>query len=577
MEQQRLFLLLLLGFISFMLYQAWQEDHHPVPVASTPQTEKAGLPGSDEQEPVVAGSNDMPVPTTEGQQQAAPAPQSVTTPTRLSKGQVVTVTTDVYKVAIDTQGGDIVKVDLLKYPVAIDKPDEPFRLMDISKHRHFTAQSGFHVSGAEASITPGRQTVYHTAKTEYKLHDGEKQLDVDLVWRNAQGMEFTIRYTFNAGSYDIGVVHEINNKSQQAWTGHSYVRLERTPPEKSGGLGMVPGNTYTGAVYYSPDKKYDKVDFGEIDDSRKEGMTYFDYINRQFAGGWIAFIEHYFVAAFIPPKDDVFNYFTHKPVPNGNRYWIGMMSLEKTVQPNESLQTSLQLYAGPKIQSRMEKIAPGLELSVDYGWLTFLSKPIFWLMKWIHNFVGNWGWSIIFLTLTIKLAFYKLSETSYKSMARMKKLGPRMQQINERYANDRQRKGQAMMELYKKEKVNPLGGCLPILIQIPVFIALYYVLLESVELRQAPWIGWIADLSIKDPYYILPIIMGISMLAQQKLNPAPMDPIQAKMMMVLPIVFTFMFLFFPSGLVLYWVVNNLLSIAQQWYITRIVIAEKKPT
>jgi YidC/Oxa1 family membrane protein insertase len=388
-------------------------------------------------------------------------------------------------------------------------------------------------------------------------------------------MEFVIRYHFTPGSYDIGVVHEINNKSAQPWVGHSYVRLERTPPEKSSGLAMMP--TYTGAVFYSPDKKYEKINFDKIDDARKDGKSYFDAIDREFSGGWIAFIEHYFVAAFIPPKDDVFKYFTQKPSPNGKRYWIGMMSGQKTVQPGEKAQTSLQLYAGPKIQKDLAVIAPGLELSVDYGWLTFLSKPIFWLMGVIHGFIGNWGWSIILLTLTIKLAFYKLSETSYKSMARMKKLAPRMQQINERYADDRQRKGQAMMELYKQEKVNPLGGCLPILIQIPVFIALYYVLLESVELRQAPWIGWITDLSIKDPYFVLPIIMGISMFAQQKLNPTPPDPIQAKMMMILPIVFTFMFLFFPSGLVLYWVVNNLLSITQQWYITKIVLAEKKPT
>jgi YidC/Oxa1 family membrane protein insertase len=253
------------------------------------------------------------------------------------------------------------------------------------------------------------------------------------------------------------------------------------------------------------------------------------------------------------------------------------MSTEKTVKPNQTMDTSVELYVGPKIQKRLEALAPGLELSVDYGWLTVISKPLFWLLTHIHGLLGNWGWAIIVLTLMIKLVFYKLSETSYKSMARMKKLAPRMKQISERYADDRQRKGQAIMELYKKEKVNPMSGCLPILIQIPVFIALYYVLLESVELRQAPWIFWINDLSLKDPYYVLPIIMGISMFAQQKLNPAPPDPMQAKMMMLLPFVFTFLFLFFPSGLVLYWVCNNLLSIAQQWYITRVVMVEKKAT
>ena len=574
MEQQRLFLILLLGFISFMLYQSWQQDYAPKPVTTTTQTDKSSLPESSETA-MPAPETEMPVPQT----RAEPAQTETEVEQKgsvSSKGKVVQVGTDVFKIEIDTQGGDIKRADLIKYPVSIEHPETPFRLMDKSSQRVLMAQNGFQGTGkAGKNSTPTRQTVYQTSATSYQLQSGEKQLDVELTWKNAAGVEFIIRYTFNAGSYDIQVTHEIVNKSSQAWTGHSYVRLERTPPTESGGLAMMP--TYTGAVFYSPDKKYDKIDFDEIDDSRKEGRGYFDAIDREFAGGWVAFIEHYFVTAFIPPKDDVYRYFTHKPTPNGNRYWIGMMSVEKNVQPNESLKTNLQFYAGPKIQDTLEKIAPGLELSVDYGWLTILSKPIFWLMKQIHNVVGNWGWAIILLTLVIKLAFYKLSETSYKSMARMKKLTPRMQQINERYADDRQRKGQAMMELYKKEKVNPMGGCLPILIQIPVFIALYYVLLESVELRQAPWILWYEDLSIKDPYFILPIIMGASMIFQQKLNPTPMDPMQAKLMMFLPIVFTVMFLFFPSGLVLYWVVNNLLSIAQQWYITRIVIAEKRPT
>ncbi|MGD8927033.1 MAG: membrane protein insertase YidC, partial [Thioalkalispiraceae bacterium] len=364
--------------------------------------------------------------------------------------------------------------------------------------------------------------------------------------------------------------------TQTTWKGYSFARLERTPKHKKHGLGMLP--TYTGPVYYSPDNKYEKVKFKEIDEvaeNRKTGPL--DAIDREFAGGWIAMIEHYFVGAYIPKSDEVYRYFTQKPKRDGDLYWIGLMSTEKTVKPNQTMDSSVELYVGPKIQKRLEALAPGLELSVDYGWLTFISKPLFWLLTHIHGLLGNWGWAIIVLTLMIKLVFYKLSETSYKSMARMKKLAPRMKQISERYADDRQRKGQAIMELYKKEKVNPMSGCLPILIQIPVFIALYYVLLESVELRQAPWIFWINDLSLKDPYYVLPIIMGISMFAQQKLNPAPPDPMQAKMMMLLPFVFTFLFLFFPSGLVLYWVCNNLLSIAQQWYITRVVMVEKKAT
>ncbi len=574
MEQQRLFLFLLLGFISFMMYQAWQEDYGPKPAPVAKQTTTSDLPGTTTATDTT--DTDMPVPVSETAKPDTTEQKVSAVPETTAKGQIVRVKTDVFNLRIDTRGGDITQIDLPKYPVSIDKPNKPFRLMDTSGARYFTAQNGFHVTDpALKPLTPTRKTIYQTSQSEYVLAEGDKQLDVELRWQNTAGTTFVIRYTFTAGSYDINVTHEIINRSSKPWTGHSYVRLERTPPTESGGLAMMP--TYTGAVFYSPDNKYEKVDFDDIDDSRNTPGGFFDAIDREYAGGWIAFIEHYFAAAFIPPKDDVYRYFTHKPQASGNRYWIGLMSTQKVLAPGQTDKTRLQLYAGPKIQDNLESLAPGLELTVDYGWLTFLSKPIFWLLDWINSFIGNWGWSIIVLTLLIKLVFYKLSETSYKSMARMKKLTPRMKQISERYADDRQRKGQAMMELYKKEKVNPMGGCLPILIQIPVFIALYYVLLESVELRQAPWILWIEDLSIKDPYFVLPLIMGASMWFQQKLNPAPMDPMQAKLMMFLPIVFTVMFLFFPSGLVLYWVVNNLLSIAQQWYITRIVIAEKKPT
>lgn len=577
MEQQRLFLILLLGMISVMLYFEWQKDYGPKDPATT--ISQGGTTATDLPPTPTAESgtdSSMPVPTAAG---PTPSEQPLAQqPTVSSRGKIVTVETDVYRIEIDTQGGTIRKLDLLKYPVSVEEPDHPFRLMDTSRQRIFNAQHGFHIARNDSrlkSLTPTANTVFTTAKDNYKLEGDE--LTVDLSWTNSMGMTFLESFKFTRGSYSIEVKHQVNNPTQLTWTGHSFVRLERTPPESTGGgLGMLP--TYTGAVYYSPENKYDKVDFDDIDDSLgPQQKGYLDAINSEFAGGWIAMIEHYFVGAFIPPKDDVYRYFTHKPVRNGNRYWIGMMSTEKTIKPNENLETKLVFYVGPKIQKDMEALAPGLELSVDFGWLTFISKPLFWLLDNIHSFVGNWGWSIILLTLLIKLVFYKLSETSYKSMARMKKLAPRMKQISDRYADDRQRKGQAIMELYKKEKVNPMGGCLPILIQIPVFIALYYVLLESVELRQAPFMFWLNDLSLKDPYFVLPLIMGASMFFQQKLNPPPPDPMQAKMMMMLPFVFTILFLFFPAGLVLYWVVNNLLSIAQQWYITRVVMDEKKPT
>ncbi len=575
MEQQRLFLILLLGMISVMMYFEWQKDYGPKPATSVTsqsgQTDSSGLPTPNAQTNTTDDSG-MPIPQSQSGT-TQPTQQQTIKATAERIGKIITIESDVLRVHIDTQGGGIKLVDLLKYPVSVEEKDKPFRLMDISAQRNFNAQHGFHISKNDPklrSITPTSNTVYSTAQDTYLL-DGD-ELVVDLNWTNQQGITFTKRFKFTKSSYSIELTHQVKNQSQLTWDGHSYVRLERVPPESQSSLSMLP--TYTGPVFYSPEKKYDKVDFDDIDDSLEANQKgTLDAINMEFAGGWIAMIEHYFVGAVIPAKEDVFRYFTHKPSRSGNRYWIGMMSTGKTIKPGETQVTSLQLYVGPKIQKNLEAMAPGLELSVDYGWLTFLSKPLFWLLDFIHSFVGNWGWAIILLTLTIKLVFYKLSETSYKSMARMKKLAPRMKQISDRYADDRQRKGQAIMELYKKEKVNPMGGCLPILIQIPVFIALYYVLLESVELRQASWIFWFDDLSIKDPYFVLPILMGASMLFQQKLNPPPPDPMQAKMMMMLPFVFTVLFLFFPAGLVLYWVVNNVLSIAQQWYITRIVMDE----
>ncbi|MEW8396763.1 MAG: membrane protein insertase YidC, partial [Candidatus Thiodiazotropha sp.] len=363
------------------------------------------------------------------------------------------------------------------------------------------------------------------------------------------------QFVFRRGSYLADVSYLVDNRSADGWAARDYGQLQRMEPS-SDGNGFTT-YTYTGGVFYNPKDKYEKVDFDEM--AKKK-------LNVESDHGWLAMIEHYFLSAWIPPKDQVEHYYTNAL--SGGKYLIGSYSPTVTVEAGEKKTLSRQLYIGPKLQDQLEVIAEGLELTVDYGWLTVIAKPIFWLLKSINNWIGNWGWSIIILTLLIKAAFFKLSETSYKSMANMRKFTPRIQAIKDRYGDDKQRIQAAMMELYKKEKINPLGGCLPILVQIPVFIALYWVLLESVELRQAPWVLWIDSLSEKDPYFILPLIMGVSMFVQQKLNPAPPDPMQAKIMMTLPFVFTIFFAFFPAGLVLYWVVNNLISIAQQWYITR---------
>ncbi|NBC48873.1 MAG: membrane protein insertase YidC, partial [Gammaproteobacteria bacterium] len=375
--------------------------------------------------------------------------------------------------------------------------------------------------------------------------------------QNDAGIEVVKRYRFERGRYLVQASQEIINGSDAPIAARDYEQLQRTELYDPGKSSFI--YTYTGGVYYGPEVKYTKESFGEM--SKRS-------LDLQVTDGWIAMMQHYFLAAWIPPSAVQQTFYTKVVGDGGDRYIIGTYSPSVVVPAGGSHTFEDRLFAGPKLQDRLAEIAPGLELAVDYGWLTILAEPIFWLLSKIHALVGNWGWSIIILTILIKAVFYKLSETSYRSMANMRKLTPRIQALKDRYGDDKEKLNQAFMDLYKKEKINPLGGCLPILVQIPVFIALYWVLLESVELRHAPFILWLDNLTEPDPYYILPLIMGVSMFVQQKLNPPPPDPMQAKIFMALPFVFTVFFAFFPSGLVLYWTTNNLLSIAQQWYITR---------
>lgn len=554
MDIQRLLLFVALSFVVLLLWEAWQEDYgRPDTRPSATTTEDAPAP-----QPTEGGNSDE-VPTVEGAvPEASPTPQ----PTLQPSGDRIRVVTDVLDIEIDTKGGDVREARLLEYPVSGDRPDEPFQLMEAGPNRIFIAQSGF-AARKQASdeilfAAPNHTTDYRAEQSEYRLESGEDSLIVPLYWTSPDGVEFVKRFTFTRGGYLIAVAHEVVNKTDTPWRGSVYQQFQRSEEARESFLLY----TYTGGVIYSPDQRYEKIAF---DDMRDRALA------REFPDGWAAMIQHYFLGAWVPPADIPYNYYSRALTPS--LFALGMYSREREVPAGASDSFGARLYVGPKVQDTLEAVAPGLELTVDYGFLTVISKPLFWLLDTIHSLVGNWGWAIIILTLLIKLAFYKLSETSYKSMAHMRKVQPRMMQIKERYGDDRQRMNQALMELYRKEKINPLGGCLPILVQIPVFIALYWVLLESVELRQAEWILWITDLSTRDPYYILPVLMGATMLLQQRLNPAPLDPIQAKVMMVLPIVFTVFFAFFPAGLVLYWVANNALSIAQQWYITRIVMKE----
>ena len=420
----------------------------------------------------------------------------------------------------------------------------------------FVAQTGIMGGkGTAKSSYPDHHAIYKAEQTSFVM-GGEEELRVPMVWHDdANGIKITKTYIFHRNSYKIDVKYHVENSGATDWKGGLYgqlLRNDQTPEAENSFI-----YTYTGGVTYTNSEHYQKVDFDEM--ANRAPI-------RNADNGWVAMIQHYFLAAIVPSSNIKPTLYTDQQ--SSGHYAIGAILPVISVPSGESGDLAIQLYTGPKDQERLEALAEGLELTVDYGWLTFLAQPLFWILNQIQDVVSNWGVSIILLTILIKLAFFKLSETSYRSMARMRKLSPRLTSLKERYGDDRQKMNEAMMKIYREEKVNPMGGCLPILVQIPVFIALYWVLLESVEIRQAPFMLWIQDLSAKDPYYILPLLMGGSMLIQQKLNPAPIDPIQQKVMMVLPVVFTVFFAFFPAGLVLYWVVNNVISISQQWYITK---------
>lgn len=521
--------------------------------------------------PVVSESG-LPAPTG-----AADIPTGVDLPDAISAGTAVTaaqpakidktisapsvsVVTDVMHVEISTNGATITSVLLDDYPVSIEQPDVPFVLMSNKPERFLVAQSGlFNADGGDAPV-PTHETVMSVEATSYDLGDNAS-MAIPFVWTSDDGKTVTKTLTFFQGSYEVDVDYVIDNASDQPWAVSQYRQLKRKPDTKDEKQQFV--NTYIGAVTSNPEDRYNKVSFGDMEDER---------LNQPVTNGWIAMIQHYFATAWVPTPDEVNTAYT-RHLPSENRYLIGMISEAKTIAPGTQGTFSTKAFIGPKIQDKLKEVGPHLELTVDYGWLTIIAQPLFWLLKTIHGFVGNWGWAIILSTCVIKAFFYKLSEASYRSMAKMKKLQPKLAELKERYGDDRAKMGQATMELYKKEKANPLGGCLPMIIQMPVFIALYWTLLESVELRQAPWMFHIQDLSLRDPYFILPVLMAVSMYIQQKLNPAPVDPIQAKVFQFLPLIFGVFFAMFPAGLVLYWVVNNVLTILQQYYITKKVLGD----
>lgn len=560
MENQRFFLYIGLAFLLYIIWLTWQQENAPAPVAQQDSTQQQndGLNTGSANNNNYEASDDLPdvldSPQTNNVAKNA-ASDSMSTP----QSEKVHVRTDVLDVIIDTRGGDIRQIDLPTYPVSLEKKDQAFRLM-FSENDTYIAQSGLRhdkINGqAVSGAAPTHHEVYRAEKTEYLLNDGSDELEVKFLWSSENGITVEKVFTFYRNSFVFDVKHRVINQSNTNWVGRQYQQLRHSPISENRSWLRLP--TYTGTAYF--DGAYHKHKFSDIED---------EPINMQVDGGWVAVLQHYFVSAWIPEEAEQNRFYSKTVKAAGEeQLLIGMLSNAQTVAPNTSAEFNRRLYAGPKIQSDMKQIAEGLDLSVDYGMFSILSKPLFWLLQWFHNLVGNWGLAIILVTVVVKLIFYKLSETSYKSMARMRKLQPRIKALQERFSGDKQKLGQATWELYRKEKVNPAKGCLPILIQMPVFLALYWVLIESVELRQAPFMLWIHDLSIRDPIFVLPFLMGISMYVQFKLNPAPPDPMQAKIFAMMPIMMTIFMAFFPAGLVLYWLVNNILSIVQQYVITK---------
>ncbi|QXH56626.1 membrane protein insertase YidC [Pseudomonas maumuensis] len=556
MDIKRTILIVALAIVSYVMVLKWNQDYGQAALPTQHAAASNAAPALPDTVPAGNAGASADVPSANAE--SSPAELA---PVALSK-DLIRIKTDVLDLAIDPVGGDIVQLTLPKYPRRQDHPDIPFQLFDNGGERVYLAQSGLTGANGPDARSTGRP-LYAAEQKSFQLADGQDQLSVDLKF-SENGVNYIKRFSFKRGEYDLTVSYLIDNQSSQAWTGNMFAQLKRdasSDPSSSTATGTA---TYLGAALWTASEPYKKVSMKDIDKgSLKENVT----------GGWVAWLQHYFVTAWIPTHSDNNAVQTRKDS-QGN-YIIGYTGPALNVPAGGKVETSAMLYAGPKIQSKLKELSPGLELTVDYGFLWFIAQPIFWLLQHIHSLLGNWGWSIIVLTMLIKGLFFPLSAASYRSMARMRAVAPKLAQLKERFGDDRQKMSQAMMELYKKEKINPLGGCLPILVQMPVFLALYWVLLESVEMRQAPWMLWITDLSIKDPFFILPIIMGATMFIQQRLNPTPPDPMQAKVMKMMPIIFTFFFLWFPAGLVLYWVVNNCLSIGQQWYITRRIEAATK--
>jgi YidC/Oxa1 family membrane protein insertase len=557
MDTQRLIAFVVFSFSALLLWDAWQKHNAPKPLpAPTSTSAPVGVP---QPSTPLAPPSSSPTATATPAAPAAPTASPV-----VDGGTPIKVSTDLFDIELNTLGGDIRRLTMREVFSALDR-SKPLTLMEPTSKHYFVTQAGLLGDGL-----PSHKAAFDSESKSYSLAPGQDVLEVRLKARDAGGAEVVKRYRFHRGSYSIDVAYEVANKTDKPLAAHAYFQFLRDanpPSEEAAQTNAFAGvTTFTGPAFYTEEAKFVKVDFSDIAKAKALPV-------KKAKDGWVAMIQHYFVSAWLPKPGVEREFFASKV--SDTLYTAGVVVPVGQVPPGASASIEVPLYIGPQETDKLEQVAPGLNLAVDYGWLYIIAAPLFWLLKWIHGFVGNWGWAIVFLTILIKLVFYPLNAKAGRSMAQMKVLAPKMEKLKQLYGDDRQKMNQAMMELYRTEKINPLGGCLPILVQIPVFIALYWVLLASIELRHAPWVGWIKDLSAPDPYFILPVIYAISMYVTTKLNPQPADPVQARIMLMMPIMFSIFFLFFPAGLVLYWVVQNLLSILQQWHINRTLAAEAK--
>ena len=552
-DTQRTILFVALAMVAMLLWQQWHKDYPSkpqVPVVSQQQTTNSSSTSAPASTSAASTRNDIaqpiaaPIARSDNQIQKAPIPAN----------RLVHVKTDLYDISIDTLGGNIVSSKLLKFSQTLKPPKKPIVLFNDSPSTEYIAESN--LVSADGPDTPKALAKYTVEKRNYQLADGEQAMQVTLAWQD-KGVKVNKIFTFKRDSYVIGVKYQVQNNSSEAWSGRLYAQLTRKDYKQPKQSMFDMRSAKLSAAISSPEKRYKKIALTKLEDEN---------ISQNIQNGWIAMMQHYFLSAWIPGSHQEYHYYSKTT--DGDLVTVGLSGPVLAVSPGQTATTSARLYMGPEVIHRLENVAPGLRLTVDYGWLWIFSIVIYKMMKIIYDVVGNWGWSIVLVTFVIKLAFYWLSAKSYRSMAHMRKLQPKINSIRERYGNDKPKMSQAMMEFYKKEKINPLSGCLPILVQIPVFLGLYWVLVNSVELRHAPFIFWIQDLSAKDCWHVLPILMGLTMFLQQKLSPPPPDPTQAKVMMLLPLIFTVLFWSFPAGLLLYWVTNNALSTLQQWYVMR---------